>query len=408
MAGAPGSHVVVAPNGASTYSSGGVVRYDLSQLASLQGPPPRKSYIRSFGMNVDQNLVQSTGTELMAWQRFYQIISSVILQMQGHQFINLPFSGGQSLRLLNFIMFGKAPTVATSVSFTSGAAQTIYTKFIIPCYDPRLVSSSDDNQEMNILPVGILTGTYLQVTFAASTIYNGTGTWTISTSLTKIRTLTAEIVQLTEVRYPALWAWEERNQAAATDFVTPEGVLYTDIHMTVIPSATADLVADILTASQITNIIFTNQNGLKAIDNLTGGDVQTLYNQQQAMSSEGYCPNFESNLADFIPLQYVPRSSGCKGHIQPDLSKPYLQVSGAVSTTAAGGFRLLLGYTKPTGPRTVADLAAKANQPLPAGFTANPKSYLQAKGSFGAGTSFHAQVIGTPSASSGVAPVQGS
>lgn len=375
MPGAPGTHITVTPNTVATYTSGGRVRYDLSQLASLQGPPPRKTYVRTLCANVDQNLVQSTGTEVMAWQRFYQIIQSVFLQMQGHQFINLPFSGGQSIRFMNFIMFGKKPEVSTNVSFSSGVAQTIYTKFIIPCYDPRCIAAEED-----CLPVGILTGAYLDIVFAASTIYNGTATWTISTSLTKIRSLTAELIQRDEVRFPALWTWEERNQSSTSDFITPEGVLYTDAHMTVIPSAGADVTADTLTASQITAITYTSQNGMKTHDNLTGGDVATLYNTQQALSSEGYVPNFEGNLADFLPLQYLPWSSRKKTHILPDLSKPYLQVTGSVSTSAAGGFRMLLKYIKPTGARTVSDLAAKSGQPLPAGFAQNPRKHLAAKG----------------------------
>lgn len=381
MPGAPGTHITLTSQSTTTFTAGAKMRWDLTQLASLQGPPPLKHYVRSFVMNVDQSLVQSTGTEAFVWQRAYNILASIVLQMQGHVFVNLPFTGGHALRLMNFIMFGRKPEFNTNVSFSSGAAQVINTKFVIPCYDPRAI-----NPEEDCLPVGILTGAYLEATWSTSTIYNGTATWTISTTLSSVRSVTAEIIARDEVRFPALWTIEERRQSGVSDFITPEGVMYTDIAMIVIPSAGADIVADTLTASQITNIILTSSNGRKTHDNLTGGDICALYNTQQGLSSEGYTGNFEGKNGngagagtDFIPLQWLPRSSGKKTHLQPDLSKPYLQVTGSVSVSAAGGFELLLKYYKPTGARTVADLAAKSNTPLPAGYAQSPRKFLVAK-----------------------------
>lgn len=377
MPGAPGTHIQITPQGVATYVAGSRLRFDLSQLASLQGPPPRKTYLRQLTANVDESLSNGAGsTQTITVGQLYTIFQQILMQMQGHQYYNFVYQGGASIRQLNFLLFGKnsqlgVPTaVQTWAATGSGGANTAgygpTLKFILPFYDPRGISPED-----GIVPVGQLVGSYIDFIWCPANQFGSN--FTISTVSTKIRSLTAELIQRDEVRFAPLVTWEERRQSSNSDFVTPEGVLYKDIDMVASPAAGQTSAA--FTAANLTSVVFT-QAGLKTVDNLNPADVIGTYNANNANSQQ--IPDWESGTADILPLQYLPQSSKKITHLLPDLNKPYLQLTGAINPQT--DYVLLLQYVKPMGPKTVADLAAKANQPLPAGYAQNPRRFAKAKG----------------------------
>lgn len=374
MPGAPGTHQVLTASGAQTFTAGKRIKFDMSQLASLSDFSGKQPYLRALTVRITGIFNNSGGAPVTIDRRKkYDIFKRIEFYIQSHVFLDLLATGGRSLFLANFVQFGKLPENFVDVVVPNGGSAAFTVTWIINCYEPRQTAGV---KEEKVIPLGLLLGGALEFDWCPTGEFNPAGAATpITVDPTTVLTVTAEIILRDQTLFPALWTWQERVQSGMDDFIDPARVLLTDLYLQNLlpqgPGFTG------LTVANVTQVNFF-ENGLKTADAQLPDDIVSLYNHQTALSSEGYAQTQASGNCDFLPFKWLPRSSGKLTHLSAAMNKPRLKLTGNLGATP-GNVQVLEHFIEPTGPASVADMAAKIGIRLPDQFKSAPNVFLAAK-----------------------------
>jgi hypothetical protein len=380
MPGAPGAFKTLAGSGALTFnpSLSGTQRaeWNLSQLASIAGAGSRRPYLKFLLVEADIQLKNSNAAaRTVQWQRLYEILfGRGIIQVPGHAFVDAFSSFGRLMLGFYRLMCGRNPeglgANPTSQAVSGGAITDFVVpgangtlnaqvKILVPFFDLRGVNGEDHLHHAGVFQGGSFQLDWGNISNGADAAGAGLGAdvWVHSGSVR----LSALLKKKDDVRFAPWFTIMERQLANLTDFISPEGVLYTDLWLEAVAAATGLLYSTIST-TQVSNVTLTMQQGERVIDGLPMATIVAGHNAEQPTSSEAYLAQPETGNLEILPLFQLAKASGKLTHIVPEIAKPQLQLTGTLPVAQAiVGMR----YVRPSGPKTVEDQARRANEQLP-------------------------------------------
>lgn len=344
---------------------GDVATFDLTHLAAKDrgGRGGIYTYLRELVITITGNVKNTNvASRTIEWQQFYNLLNKVVLNADGHNFVDCPTQGGMILRHWEETSTGRKASCQTDItqagSGTNGGILAYTLVYRIPCYDLRRYEPED-----LLIPVSILDGANLDLQFCPSTQFGAD--MSIDTATIRVD---AEIVQRDEWRVPALWTIREHRQSSVDDFVEPSLVTYQDLH--VIAAKTAGLTRPKITSANVTTVKHEIDGDVHK-DQLPPDSLISAYNGQVSFG-DNLLPLMGTGNCERIPVLWVSKSSGKITKFAYANQKSKLTLEGTASADTT--FRLMSVFQRSMTHEAVEQIRQRAKVAAKPGAKIAPKT----------------------------------